>query len=461
MSETVGGAGKRSSPRLSSQLREARESKMRVAVFLHLYPRPTTIPPPPPHTPNATATHSCLLIHHWGKITSLPTNGAPRTTHHGRRPTNSPRTAHHGSAPRKRLTNSAPRTTHHGRRTTDGAPRTAHHGRRTTDGAPRTAHERRPTEAPHEQRPTDGAPQDGGGQTDDTDGKGPSVPKALPLTACIAVHTTIRAVDNRLVSHLEGKGGMAGSEKQATMGRQTWWDSLMMSEMDELCSAHLPRPPVVPSAASLVVSAPDLIVLPNSLLSGLSRELDNPVVCGDDLIAGIEQEHVSGGLKIRLGYLSESEGKDTCNILQCCSSRRIACIFEGVKYQLECSVVGAECTYMFHICSANMNTAIYCIRSYKPGSATREMIRQKICRVAEVEKARNPQREMRWILMGPPHFSRSDSRKHWTTRGVTDDGSVVATAHIYRRGKSVLYGNGGRWQRDGKLLDVVQCGVPL
>ncbi|KAF8869329.1 hypothetical protein BD779DRAFT_1480093 [Infundibulicybe gibba] len=359
-----------------------------------------------------------------------PTNDAPRTAPH-EQPTN--------GAPRKRPTE-APH---------EQRPRTTHHGRRTTDGAPRTAHERRPTEAPHEQRPTDGAPQDGGGRTDDADGKGPSVPKALPLTACIAVHTTIRAVDNRLVSHLEGKGGWRGQRS-----RRRWADRRAKCRVPRrFCASHnrfTELSTIRPIGFDKVV-----------LKMVVHRELDNPVVCGDDLIAGIEQEHVSGGLKIRLGYLSESEGKDTCNILQCCSSRRIACIFEGVKYQLECSVVGAECTYMFHICSANMNTAIYCIRSYKPGSATREMIRQKICRVAEVEKARNPQREMRWILMGPPHFSRSDSRKHWTTRGVTDDGSVVATAHIYRRGKSVLYGNGGRWQRDGKLLDVVQCGVPL
>ncbi|KAF8874042.1 hypothetical protein BD779DRAFT_1678932 [Infundibulicybe gibba] len=98
-----------------------------------------------------------------------PTNDAPRTAPH-EQPTN--------GAPRKRPTE-AP----HEQRPTNDAPRTAHHGRRTTDGAPRTAHERRPTEAPHEQRPTDGAPQDGGGRTDDADGKGPSVPKALPLTA--------------------------------------------------------------------------------------------------------------------------------------------------------------------------------------------------------------------------------------------------------------------------------------
>ncbi|KAF8875427.1 hypothetical protein BD779DRAFT_1476061 [Infundibulicybe gibba] len=108
-----------------------------------------------------------------------------------------------------------------------------------------------------------------------------------------------------------------------------------------------------------------------------------------------------------------------------------------------------------------MNTIAYCIRSYKPSSAIREVVRQKIREVAEAEKAQNPQQNLRWMLMGPIHTSRSDSDEHWTARGAADDGSVIATAHMYPQGRPVLYPNGGRWQKKGKLMNVEEHGVPL
>ncbi|KAF8890148.1 hypothetical protein BD779DRAFT_1469473 [Infundibulicybe gibba] len=77
----------------------------------------------------------------------------------------------------------------------------------------------------------------------------------------------------------------------------------------------------------------------------------------------------------------------------------------------------------------------------KPNSAVRAIVRREIRRMVDTERQRCLS-GMRWMVMGPLHPSLSDSNDHWTVRGVTGGGSVVATAHIYPQRRAVLYTNG-------------------
>ncbi|KAF8888890.1 hypothetical protein BD779DRAFT_1470153 [Infundibulicybe gibba] len=104
-----------------------------------------------------------------------------------------------------------------------------------------------------------------------------------------------------------------------------------------------------------------------------------------------------------------------------------------------------------------MNTIAYCIRSYKPSSAIREVVRQKIREVAEAEKAQNPQQNLRWMLI---YTYLPDSRVPSIPPDPTPT-NIGRRAVQPTMGRPVLYPNGGRWQKKGKLMNVEEHGVPL
>ncbi|KAF8876094.1 hypothetical protein BD779DRAFT_1475818 [Infundibulicybe gibba] len=109
--------------------------------------------------------------------------------------------------------------------------------------------------------------------------------------------------------------------------------------------------------------------------------------------------------------------------------------------------------------------ALYSIRAYKPDPESRETIRQGVVGVVAAERRRFPRssgmRVMSWLVMGPLHSSQSDSETHWTIRGVTSDGSVISTIHLYPKGTPKLFRNGGRWEKFGMRLNVRWRGTPL
>ncbi|KAF8872989.1 hypothetical protein BD779DRAFT_1477264 [Infundibulicybe gibba] len=147
------------------------------------------------------------------------------------------------------------------------------------------------------------------------------------------------------------------------------------------------------------------------------------------------------------------------------AKKRRECLADVVP-DIECQIELYIVVFILRAWEAHhrMNT-LYSIRSYKPNSKNREMIRRGVVSIAVAGRERFPQtlgtRDVSWIVMGPLHSSRSDTKVHWTIRGVTGDGQVISTIHLYPEGSPTLFNNGGRWQKYRMRLDVRWRGTPL